>query len=120
MPWLLKLLVLSNAVFWIWYIKYLCDLHLHLFFFCRTVVKHSLIHHILHQFFLVADPESRSEIIESLNEVVPEILHTKDGSRVAMQCIWHGTPKVIYLCHFVTDVILIVVTLTKEHIDYFS
>lgn len=40
------------------------------------------------------DSNSRSEIIESLREVVPEILHTKDGSRVAMHCVWHGDNKV--------------------------
>ena len=34
------------------------------------------------------------ELIEQLKEIVVEILHTKDGSRVALQSLWHGTPKV--------------------------
>lgn len=59
----------------------------------KSVVKHSLIHHVLLQFFLNCDHASRSEVIESLREVVPEILHTKDGSRVAMHCVWFGDHK---------------------------
>ncbi|XP_054714765.1 pumilio homolog 3-like [Uloborus diversus] len=59
----------------------------------KSVVKHSIVHYILLQFMLYCDPASRSEVIESLRPVVPEILHTKDGSRVAMHCIWHGNIK---------------------------
>jgi len=34
------------------------------------------------------------EMIEALREAVVHVLHTRDGARVAMQCIWHGTAKV--------------------------
>lgn len=34
------------------------------------------------------------ELIEGLREKIVNILHTKDGSRVALHCIWHGTSKV--------------------------
>ena len=34
------------------------------------------------------------EMIEALRESVIHMLHTRDGARVAMQCIWHGTAKV--------------------------
>ena len=34
------------------------------------------------------------EMIEALRESVVHILHTRDGARVAMQCVWHGTAKV--------------------------
>ena len=39
------------------------------------------------------------EMVEALHEKVVHILHTKDGSRVAMQCVWHGTAKVIRKFH---------------------
>lgn len=52
------------------------------------------------------DSNSRSEIIESLREVVPEILHTKDGSRVAMHCVWHGDNKVKNYFYYNTSVSL--------------
>ena len=34
------------------------------------------------------------EMIESLRDSLVHILHTRDGARVAMQCVWHGTAKV--------------------------
>jgi len=34
------------------------------------------------------------EMIEALREHVVHMLHTHDGSRVAMFCLWHGTSKV--------------------------
>ena len=36
-------------------------------------------------------------MIEQLRELVVEVLHTKEGSRVALQCIWRGTVKVYTL-----------------------
>jgi len=33
-------------------------------------------------------------MIEVLREHVIHMLHTHDGSRVAMMCLWHGTAKV--------------------------
>ena len=32
-------------------------------------------------------------MIESVREGVVEMLHTRDGARVAMTCLWDGTPK---------------------------
>jgi len=33
-------------------------------------------------------------MIEVVREHVVHMLHTHDGSRVAMMCFWHGTAKV--------------------------
>lgn len=33
-------------------------------------------------------------MIEVLREGLVSMLHTRDGARVAMQCVWHGTTKV--------------------------
>ena len=33
-------------------------------------------------------------MIDQLKEVLVEILHTRDGSRVTLQCLWHGSAKV--------------------------
>jgi len=38
--------------------------------------------------------QERADMIEQLRERLIELLHTKEGSRVAMQCVWHGTAKV--------------------------
>ena len=34
------------------------------------------------------------EMIEMIKESVVLILHTHDGARVGMHCLWHGTTKV--------------------------
>jgi hypothetical protein len=34
------------------------------------------------------------ELIEAIREAVVYLAHTHDGARVAMHCLWHGTPKV--------------------------
>ena len=34
-------------------------------------------------------------MIELIRERLVELLHTKEGSRVAMHCVWYGTAKVV-------------------------
>ncbi|RWS23834.1 pumilio domain-containing protein KIAA0020-like isoform X2 [Leptotrombidium deliense] len=55
--------------------------------------KHSIAHFIFHEFFKHATPSMKLEVIDCLKEIVVEMLHTKPGSRVAMECLWNGTAK---------------------------
>ncbi|XP_007499577.1 pumilio homolog 3 [Monodelphis domestica] len=59
----------------------------------ETVIKHSLVHKVFLDFFTCAPPKLRSEMIEAIREAVIYLAHTHDGARVAMYCLWHGTPK---------------------------
>ncbi|XP_062455616.1 pumilio homolog 3 [Rhea pennata] len=59
----------------------------------EAVVKHSLVHKVFLDFFTHALPKQRSEMIEAVREAVIYLAHTHDGARVAMHCLWHGTPK---------------------------
>ncbi|XP_067106439.1 pumilio homolog 3 isoform X1 [Osmerus mordax] len=59
----------------------------------EAVVKHSLVHKVFLDFFLHAPAKLRTEMIESIREAVVYMAHTHDGARVAMHCLWHGTPK---------------------------
>uniref|UniRef100_A0A8C9S5T7 Pumilio RNA-binding family member 3 n=1 Tax=Scleropages formosus TaxID=113540 RepID=A0A8C9S5T7_SCLFO len=59
----------------------------------EAVIKHSLVHKVFLDFFLFAPAKHRSEMIESIREAVVYVAHTHDGARVAMHCLWHGTPK---------------------------
>ncbi|XP_044512979.1 pumilio homolog 3 [Gracilinanus agilis] len=59
----------------------------------ETVIKHSLVHKVFLDFFTYAPPKLRSEMIEAIREAVIYLAHTHDGARVAMYCLWHGTPK---------------------------
>uniref|UniRef100_A0A8B9PSI6 Pumilio RNA binding family member 3 n=1 Tax=Apteryx owenii TaxID=8824 RepID=A0A8B9PSI6_APTOW len=59
----------------------------------EAVIKHSLVHKVFLDFFTHALPKQRSEMIEAIREAVIYLAHTHDGARVAMHCLWHGTPK---------------------------
>lgn len=59
----------------------------------EAVIKHSLVHKVFLDFFCHATPKIKSEVIEAIREAVIYIIHTHDGARVGMHCIWHGTPK---------------------------
>ncbi|KAG8130596.1 hypothetical protein E2320_017338 [Naja naja] len=59
----------------------------------EAVIKHSLVHKVFLDFFTYAVPRQRSEMIEAIREAVIYLAHTHDGARVAMHCLWHGTPK---------------------------
>ncbi|XP_047227648.1 pumilio homolog 3 [Girardinichthys multiradiatus] len=59
----------------------------------EQVIKHSVVHKVFLDFFLLAPDKQRSEMIESIREAVVYMAHTHDGARVAMRCLWHGTAK---------------------------
>ncbi|KAH0517794.1 Pumilio domain-containing protein [Microtus ochrogaster] len=58
----------------------------------EAVIKHSLVHKVFLGFFTFAPPKLRSELIEAIREAVVYLAHTHDGARVAMHCLWQGTP----------------------------
>ncbi|XP_075683712.1 pumilio homolog 3 [Rhinoderma darwinii] len=59
----------------------------------EAVIKHSLVHKAFLDFFTHASSKVRSEMIEAIREAVIYLVHTHDGARVGMHCLWHGTPK---------------------------
>ncbi|KAK3730600.1 hypothetical protein QZH41_018820, partial [Actinostola sp. cb2023] len=59
----------------------------------RSVITHNIVHRVLLEYFSMADEKARLEMIESIRECVVLILHTHDGARVAMQCLWDGSAK---------------------------
>lgn len=56
-------------------------------------IKHSITHHLLREFFTHGERDSIQELIALIRDLVVEILHTKDGARIACECIWLGNPK---------------------------
>jgi pumilio family protein 6 len=59
----------------------------------KPALKHSIVHHVLLEYLSHAEEEDRAEMIELVRERLVEIVHTRDGARATMHCIWHGTPK---------------------------
>ncbi|OZJ05223.1 hypothetical protein BZG36_02452 [Bifiguratus adelaidae] len=59
----------------------------------KGTIQHSIVHKALLEYFLNADEKDCVEMMEMLKESIAEIVHTKEGSRVAMLCISYGKPK---------------------------
>ena len=68
------------------------------FVLVRETLKHSIVHKPLLDYLLMASEDGRVEMIEMIRERLVELLHTKEGSRVAMHCVWYGTTKVANVC----------------------
>jgi pumilio homology domain family member 6 len=59
----------------------------------KGTLRYYFVHRILWQFFRHAEPKRIVDILEILKEHLVEILHTKEGSRVAMRCLAFGNAK---------------------------
>ncbi|VDP05264.1 unnamed protein product [Heligmosomoides polygyrus] len=59
----------------------------------ETTVRLSLCHRLLRDFASHCDPEQLINLIDSLKDRIPEIVHTPDGAYVAMKCIWNANVK---------------------------
>lgn len=59
----------------------------------KGVFNHSLLHRLTNEYLTHCNETERSEMIQSLRQAVVQILHTRDGARVGMTCIWYGTQK---------------------------
>lgn len=54
----------------------------------------SLIHKIFLEYFQNCDAKQRAEMIDLLGEHLVHMVHTRDGTQVALHCVWFGTAKV--------------------------
>ncbi|XP_013407953.1 pumilio homolog 3 isoform X2 [Lingula anatina] len=59
----------------------------------KTVLSHTIVHRAFFEYFTYASNKARMDMIELLRENIVHMVHTRDGSRVAMYCIWYGTAK---------------------------
>ncbi|CAA0834839.1 Pumilio homolog 24 [Striga hermonthica] len=60
----------------------------------KGILDHSIVHKALMEYFTVADQSSATDFIQQLSgPSLVRMIHTKDGSRLGMLCIRHGTAK---------------------------
>ncbi|XP_058212550.1 pumilio homolog 24 [Rhododendron vialii] len=60
----------------------------------KGIVDHSIIHKALIEYLSIADPSSAADVIEQLSgPLLVRMVHSKEGSRIAMLCIKHGSAK---------------------------
>ncbi|GER27668.1 pumilio 24 [Striga asiatica] len=60
----------------------------------KGILDHSIVHKALMEYFTVADQSSATDFIQQLSgPSLVRMIHTKDGSRLGMLCIRHGSAK---------------------------
>jgi len=59
----------------------------------KDTILHGITHRALFQFFKHANESQKKEVYEVLKDKIIHILHTKDGAKVAMNCLWLATTK---------------------------
>lgn len=59
----------------------------------KGVFTNTMVHTLLRDFLMFSSAGDRAGIIEALKELLMPIIHTRDGARVAMLCLWHGSGK---------------------------
>lgn len=47
----------------------------------------------MHEYLENCPHAERTELITTMREELVNILHTSEGSLLAMSCLWHGAPK---------------------------
>ncbi|KAJ8965143.1 hypothetical protein NQ314_004368 [Rhamnusium bicolor] len=59
----------------------------------KNLLDSGLVQSVLYQFLCESSEEDKKEMISQLAPHIVVISNSKDGARVAMQCIWHGSTK---------------------------
>jgi len=59
----------------------------------KGTFNHSLVHTVIYNYLLVAEPAKRAECIEQLREAILHMIHSRDGAMAGLMAIWHGTNK---------------------------
>ncbi|XP_047332682.1 pumilio homolog 24 isoform X2 [Impatiens glandulifera] len=60
----------------------------------KNIVDHSIIHRALLEYLSIADKASAADVIQQLSgPSLVRMIHTKDGARIGMLCVKHGSAK---------------------------
>lgn len=59
----------------------------------KGTLTNSIVHKALYQYMTLADEKGREEMLGLLKDSLQEIIHTREGSRVAMICLSIASPK---------------------------
>lgn len=59
----------------------------------KGLINSTLLHTVLLEYLSICSTEDKTEMIVMLRNNIVTLSQTKMGTRIAMQCIWHGTNK---------------------------
>jgi pumilio family protein 6 len=72
----------------------------------KDLLSSSIVHRAMHEYLRNANEKGREELIDAVKEKLIKMIHSRDGARVAMYCLWYGTNKVyiiflLFLINFI-------------------
>jgi len=59
----------------------------------KDLLGTSIIHRVMHEYIRNANEKDRAELIDAVKEKLIKMIHSRDGARVAIYCLWYGTNK---------------------------
>ncbi|CAF2570223.1 unnamed protein product [Rotaria sp. Silwood2] len=59
----------------------------------KDLLSASIIHRVMHEYLRNANEKGRTELIDAVKEKLIKMIHSRDGARVAIYCLWYGTNK---------------------------
>lgn len=59
----------------------------------KDLLSISIVHRVMHEYIRNANEKGRTEIIDAVKEKLIKMVHSRDGARVAIHCLWYGTNK---------------------------
>ncbi|XP_046406190.1 pumilio homolog 3 [Ischnura elegans] len=59
----------------------------------KELVESQLVNTVLGEYISLCSEADRSEIISTISSFLPLLTQTKEGAKVGMMCLWHGTQK---------------------------
>ncbi|XP_068332792.1 pumilio homolog 24-like [Pyrus communis] len=60
----------------------------------KGIIDHSIVHRVLIEYFTIAEQFSAADVIKQLSgPLLVRVIHTRDGSKVGMLCVKHGSSK---------------------------
>jgi len=59
----------------------------------KGVLNNTLILSLMREYLLFCDDKERQTVVESIQDGLLAVVHTRDGARIAMLCLWHGSAK---------------------------
>ncbi|CAF4524814.1 unnamed protein product [Rotaria socialis] len=59
----------------------------------KDLLSTSIVHRAMHEYIRNADEKGRTELVDAVKEKLIKMVHSRDGARVAIFCLWYGTNK---------------------------
>jgi pumilio family protein 6 len=59
----------------------------------KDLLSTSIVHRVMHEYLRNANEKGREELVDAVKEKLIKMIHSRDGARVAIYCLWYGTNK---------------------------